>query len=1183
MPIFNNNILAGAAGSGGAAGYQIEQSLRFNSEDSSRLSISPSSTNRKTWTWSSWVKRSKLGGYDRLFGAETSSTAITTVRFTALAGYEDCLEFHHNDGTNVSTVTTAAKLRDLSAWYHITVVVDTSQVIPANRTKIYINGIKQELSSTSYLNQDVLTFVNSGNTTNIGRSGYYGAYFDGYLAEVNFLDGLTPGTATDDNSGSVSGIPNAEYLTDFGEFDNNGVWQPIEYTGSYPGNSFYLKFDDTSSTTSIGKDSSGNGNDFTATNITVLGLPAPESDEITGVSQYTAPTYSDSNNFTSTGTTSFTPSASQREGLFGVAERNGISSYDPNQTIVWAPSTGIPCTKLELVIYDGQKSTGPMAVNGTYDIRPYVAVSSTGFNYVNIPSPPSTLTSITFSGGTGGVGWYGIRVNGVKLIDNDTVATLTLASNKDLAKFNAGDTVRQNNGVDYLAGTTVENGAVTTSLYDGLVDTNTSTFIRPTTDMYFSNLPQASTSLRIYCWAQTGNLGNMIINGSDSGVSSGSGSSWGWVTLNSLCPITMTSLSTASGNLADGLFISAIEIDGSIVRSPSIGGNAAAIDTSANTITVNQSAGTWSANTSNYVVGPSTLNTSEDLDCLVDSPTNGDPADDTGLGGELAGNYCTLNPLDNYYTTLSNGNLTLVGSPSIASSSLSTFFVSSGKWYWEATFSNVSGAEWGAIGVGQTAGIPGASNSYVYKISGTKVNNNSSSSYGDAWSTGDVIGVAFDCDARSITFYRNGVSQGVAFSGMSAGSYSPQVGETGGGAYSTADLNFGQRPFAYQNAGVDRPSADYKCLCTANLPDPDIADGSTAMDVVTGNFDTTKTWTLDFNPDLIWIKSRSNSDSHVLTDSVRGKNSQLFSDTTQVEATNTNAVTAFNTDGFTIGNYGLVSNTSTVAWTWNAGGQPTTDNVAGAGNVPTAGSAKINGANMTTSLAGSIPATRLSANTAAGFSIVSYTGNGINNATVAHGLNESPQMVIVKNRDDSLGEWPVYHTSLTPNNVIWLNYPNGQGPIASRERGAVSSTSSSTFTCTQGSVSSVNVNENGDNYVAYCFAPVESYSSFGLYQGNSSPDGPFVACNFRPKYVMVKAIGATRDWMVWDAARVAYNVNDTTLSPNKPAGDLSPGYMVDFVSNGFKLRASTMETNNSAYTYLYCAFAENPFKYARAR
>jgi hypothetical protein len=223
------------------------------------------------------------------------------------------------------------------------------------------------------------------------------------------------------------------------------------------------------------------------------------------------------------------------------------------------------------------------------------------------------------------------------------------------------------------------------------------------------------------------------------------------------------------------------------------------------------------------------------------------------------------------------------------------------------------------------------------------------------------------------------------------------------------------------------------------------------------------------------------------------------------------------------------------------------------------------------------------ANASAGFSIVTYTGTG-SNATVGHGLGVAPFMFIVKNRDVS-SDWDVYHGSLASpaTNRIVL-----QSTAAAIGAGGTSSWNSTSPTSTVVSLgSSTSGNANGNKHVMYCFAPVAGYSAMGSYTGNgSSTDGPFVFCNFRPKFLLIKRTDTSGyPWVIVDAARDGYNLTYKWLEPNSSSAEQTtqPVADADFLSNGFKLRGNGNTTNQSSGTYIYFAVAESPFNYARAR
>jgi len=807
MAILNTGIVAPTGG------YQIERSLRFNSADSAYLNRTPASAgNRKTWTWSGWVKRSKI-----------SDTNIQTLLSTA--SNVDLIAFNANDtfrvwtNTNNNNIETTQVFRDVSAWYHIVVAMDTTQATESNRLKIYLNGSQITAVSGTYPTLDYNTSVNNTVQHRIGYtvSGDYN-YFSGYLTEVNFIDGqaLTPSS--------------------FGETDaSTGVWKPKAYTGTYGTNGFYLKFADNSGTTSttLGKDSSGNGNN-------------------------------------------------------------------------WTP-----------------------------------------------------------------------------------------------------------NGFSVTAG---------------------------------------------------------------------------------------------AGN-----------------------------------------------------------------DSLVDTPTS--YGTDTGVGGEVRGNYCTLNPLKLGSTgTLSDGNLTW-SSSSNQGLSIGTLGFNSGKWYFEFTCgSSVAGTMPGVVKTtvnsAANPNYPGvdANGWGYYATTGSIFNNGSGTAYGATFTTNDVIGVAIDMDAGKIWWSKNGTFQnsGNPSSGTNAGfsnlptdgTYlSPAIG-SGDASTSNGSINFGQRPFAYT-----APSG-FKAVCTQNLPPVTIGATSTTQAndyfntvLYPGTGSSQSITGVGFQPDFVWIKERNGAADHGLYDAVRGVQKQLESNNTDAETTETTGLTAFGTDGFTVGALAqLNTNTDTyVAWNWKANG-------AGSSNTD-----------------GSITST-VSANTTAGFSVVSFTTtSATGTATVGHGLGATPSMIIMKNRDRTFN-WEIYHISATASGGRLIFTTSAKLTDANPWNQNNQAPTTTIFGYDQAWNGF-----SGDKIIAYCFAPVAGYSTFGSYTGNGNSDGPFIYTGMRPRWVLIKETGNANSWELLDTARNPYNAADKRLFPNDSLAEATTANTLDIVSNGFKPRVSNTGVNRSGGTYIYAAFAENPFKYSLAR
>ena len=778
--------------SAGTSAYNLQRSLRFRSSASAYLNRTPASaSNRRTWTWSAWVKRGTFANnYSALFSAGADVNNFNELRFTDLNSGVFDFTFV-TGGADTARITTTPVYRDPSAWYHVVVALDTTQATAANRVKIYVNGVQvTSLTTATYPTQNSTWYVNAANAHGLGATVAVGRYFDGYLTEVNFIDGqaLTPSSF-----GSTNAV--------------TGVWQPARYTGTYGTNGFYLPFTNTTSTTTLGNDFSGNSNNWTTNNI--------------------------------------------------------------------------------------------------------------------------SLTS----------------------------------------------------GVTY--------------------------------------------------------------------------------------------------------------------------------------------------------------------DSMTDVPT---------LTSPNAANFAVMNPLDNGGLTITGANLDSSRATASWLSDRCTFGLSSSKWYWEFTATSVVDVSNGHMlalmkSTANLGSYPGGdANGWGYFSSnGQKYTNGAAGvAYGSSWTNGDVIGVAFDADNGTLVFYKNNVSQGTAYTGLTNGPYFPALGLFG---TATGSFNFGQRPFAYT------PPSGFVALNTFNLPSSTIPAGNKYMDATTytGNGSTQSIVNSgSMQPDWVWVKSRSNAYGNYVNDSVRGASQYLETNTTGAEGTAANSVTSFNSNGFSVGS-NLVYNFSGytyVGWQWKGGGTAVTN---------TAGSST----------------STVSANTTSGFSVVTYTGTGAN-ATVGHGLNVLPSMVIAKNRSGT-GDWAVWHTSLG-DNILRLNTtgastsstPNGVFNVAS-------------FTSSVFAVGNGTVNVSASTYVAYCFAQIAGFSSFGSYTGNGSTDGPFIYTGFRPRFVMTKRTDSTNDWTIHDTARDPTNTTTQELYPNSSSAEFGPRNW-DILSNGFKLRTATgSDPNVNGGTYIYACFAENPFKNALAR
>jgi hypothetical protein len=526
----------------------------------------------------------------------------------------------------------------------------------------------------------------------------------------------------------------------------------------------------------------------------------------------------------------------------------------------------------------------------------------------------------------------------------------------------------------------------------------------------------------------------------------------------------------------------------------------------------------WTANNLSVTAGAGN-------DSLVHVPTNGTASSGGDAGGAVRGNYCTWNPLING-DTAANGNLDVTNDTARGTHKLLDYDA-----YWEIT----------STGGTTTAGVVsdgGTTNTTT--IADTKT-------YGFKLSTTGSLDYINITDGGSFTNITTGLT-GVQFPYASAASAT------------TGSLNTGQRPFAAA------APAGFKGICTANLPAPLVTKPNTVMDVAlyTGNGSTQSISSLNFSPDFLWFKSRSSTNDHVLFDAVRGRAAGMRSNGTDAEYTSSagNDLASFDSAGFTVGapqNWSSPNGNglSVVAWCWDAG------------------------TTTTTNTQGSI-SSQVRANASAGFSVVTYTGNGSAGATIGHGLGVAPQMIIVKNRD-AADAWQVYHSANTANpETDYLVLNDTAATADALDRWNDTAPTSTVFSLGDG----VEVNTNTEDYVAYCWTGLAGYSSFGSYTGSGSNDGSFIFTGFAVKYLLVKCTSAAgQEWVILDNSRSPYNVTDDALYANASDAEASNSTRaVDLLSNGFKFRnGSSGATDFSGRTYIYAAFAEHPFQYARAR
>ena len=528
-----------------------------------------------------------------------------------------------------------------------------------------------------------------------------------------------------------------------------------------------------------------------------------------------------------------------------------------------------------------------------------------------------------------------------------------------------------------------------------------------------------------------------------------------------------------------------------------------------------------------------------------------------------------MNPLEQGSdTTFSEGNLKAVSTNSGGwESHCSTLNASTGKWYFETEC--VAGSRF-SIGIADASDnirdlyTTDLSPAYAYNYNGKKYSGGTTDGgvVAATFTASDIIGCAFDLDAGTIRFYKNGIDQGVFFSDVESGVAYKMAAST---RAATVVANFGQKPFKYA------PPDGFQPLNAANVrPETVIVrpDQYVGVTTYTGN-GSVQSINVGLKPDFVWIKNRDTTDSHVLFDTIRGVERTLYSNLTNNDSYNAGSLTSFDSDGFTLGSYANANqNTSgLVAWAWKAGGNKNTFNVDDVGYA-SAAAAGLTG--------GSITPTGSSVGTKQGFSILKWTGvvwNGSNPQSISHGLSQAPQFMILKNLERAV-DWAVYHEAIGNTTMLELNQ---SGAKESADSGFWNNTSPTNSVFTVGNGHGYRTGGIDEDYIGYIWHDVPGLQKFGSYVGNGNNDGVYIELGFAPKVLLTKSSSHGSDWQLWDTSRQPYNVNANTLTPNSSAAETgTAGYAVDMLSNGVKFRMYGSSSNQSGYTYIYAAWAEVP-------
>ena len=552
-------------------------------------------------------------------------------------------------------------------------------------------------------------------------------------------------------------------------------------------------------------------------------------------------------------------------------------------------------------------------------------------------------------------------------------------------------------------------------------------------------------------------------------------------------------------------------------------------------------------------------------DSLEDTPTN---------------NYPVVNPLNSREPDrISNGNLDIDYTDSDNNvSSVATFAMRSGKYYFEVLLRAGSSSVLSSlIGIApdsyqklkqnNQSAWPGKDTDSGVGIdgSGAKYVDGSSSTYGSSFTTNDIIGVAVDADAAKVAFSKNGqfsdgngnynqganVASGGQVSIDGTGPYFAVFADTSSSRNPQFSINFGQRAFSHSI-----PSG-YQKLNSQNLPEPTVPRGDEYFETLlyTGQ-NTSSLYNvtgLEFQPDWVWGKSRNDNIEHILFDAVRGEDKQIATSGTGAEVVRSSAAYRFLSNGFAVSTVGNLNNpVNYVAWCWDAGGSTVTNTD------------------------GTI-SSQVRANTSAGFSIATWTSDGSGSPTsFGHGLGVRPDFLIIMNRSSSGNKQCWFSTfSNATNNFISMNLEDGVQTAGAAMWGTIDS---SVVSFRHSANSS-----NGNDMVGYFFSNVAGFSKAGKYQGNGQSDGSYVHLGFRPAFLVIKTGEQNGDWIMIDNKRDVDNPTQHRVDANNIDTENNGDVYHDFLANGFKLRTASASRNPSNQDMYYFAFAENPFKYARAR
>ncbi|BAQ94345.1 tail fiber protein [uncultured phage_MedDCM-OCT-S37-C6] len=1231
MPIFNN-ILAGAAGQSGGGGFVIEKSLRFKGDADASLTRTPTTAgSQSAFTLSTWVKRSLSTTYEYLMWTTTSFY----INFTA----GDVLEIalYAPDGSSWAVIATSqAKFRDPSAWYHIVVSVDSSAgTTNADRLKLWVNGVESPLTYTVYWGGLITGNISDVNTTIQHEIGARNAYpCDFYLADYYWIDGQ------------------ALAATDFGEYDDNGVWQPKKFAGTHGTNGFHLDFSDDSTQAALGTDSSGNNNTWLVHNLT-----------------HTGTIYQ--NNGSITVNNGRTDSAGSFANVFnGTVNANAANAYgflSGAMDFTWILDTPLSFSS-QLRVWTG------FAGGTVYLNDDTTGVSSVNNGYTTLATSAGTLSKIRFTVGSGGGWWAGVLFDGNLLTSGNPPDFDSLIDTPTNYEADSG-----NNGGNYAVWnplTLRTYNSSTASLSNGNLNFDIST----TGYASVVSTVATGTSGKYYCEISFSGSRPTSVNIDYIGV----------------VPVSSYNTFDSSSNESDLMrALNALSITASTTKVQQCKGtgsnnpntdwvNSAGIDADdvvgigidcdTNTLTFYKngtSLGTYphslESGTSYLVFITDWGNTGTQVSSFIlnagqrpfayTPPTGYKSLCTTNLDDPLIADSSTAfnvalwtgNGSTQSVTTGISPDLVWIKSRSFATDHALFDTVRGATKRLRSNQTNAENTDANTLTVFNSDGFSLGSSSAVNLNNGTfaawawdggDLVSNSTSSHnqsqtwsngwtGNSGSSGRVPTNAFDGDLTTLAFPgNNSANEYVEYS------FTAIPVNTSLEFYLSFDSGGAQRGQLWVNdtnvtSSLGSGNAQWftvtgqstlskiKILTTAtnyyvNLHAVRV-DGKILIDpgvIPAGGlnssfYNTSDTWSDDLSSPqgAYGSSSVANAFDGSLTVGFEAGNPSgnystiRFQPASAITVNSSLRIHVFDLNNANVAYQYRVNDGSWTSWPgtsspyriWRDLGFTGTLNSfeyrssTNSSYKPTLYAVEIDGKmliNSGTSLSGltqypSIAST-VRANPSAGFSIVSYAGSS-SAATVGHGLNAKPSLVIVKNRTTA-SNWPTWHEGLGDGTKYLSLHDDGGENTSSAYWNSTEPTSTTVSLGT-----TTGVNEPGGVHIAYCFAPVEGYSAFGTYLGNLDANGSFAFCGFAPALVVVKASSASGNWYAYDRARGQTNPNDNELYWNLDSQEYTINRDIDFLSNGFKIRTNDSGFNASGVTYIWMAWAESPFKTSRAR